>query len=109
MTLTKTSYHFYTQAIKRKKDILIMENFNINYSSDQESPTFLDAMFSISFSLFIAINAISVCNSTRQKLKLFDHLIQFVIKSSSLLLINLKIKISKRCYKNFDEEKFKSD
>ena len=86
-----------------------MENFNINYSSDQESPTFLDAMFSISFSLFIAINAISVCNSIRQKLKLFDHLIQFVIKSSSLLLINLKIKISKRCYKNFDEEKFKSD
>lgn len=109
MTLTKTRYHFYTQAIKRKKDILIMENFNINYSSDQESPTFLDAMFSISFSLFIAINTISVCNSTRQKLKLFDHLVQFVIKSSSLLLINLKIKISKRCYKNFGEEKFKSD
>ena len=43
---------------RKKKDILIMSDFNINllrYNNHKGSTTFLDTMFSNSFSLFITV------------------------------------------------------
>ena len=43
---------------RKKKDILIMSDFNINllnYNNHKDSTTFLDTMFSNSFSLFITV------------------------------------------------------
>ena len=38
-----------------------------------------------------------------------DHLIQFLVAPSSFMPNSSKEKITKRCYKKFDKEKFKSD
>ena len=38
-----------------------------------------------------------------------DHIIQFPIEPSSYIHTTSKEKITKRCYKNFDKEKFNSD
>ena len=38
-----------------------------------------------------------------------DHLIQFLVEPSSYMSNSSKRKITKRCYKKFDKEKFKSD
>ena len=38
-----------------------------------------------------------------------DHLIQFLVEPSSFKYNSSKKKITKRCYKTFDKEKFKSD
>ena len=56
MTSTKTIYTPDGQAIKRKKDILILGDFNINllnYNNDKDTFTFLDTMFPNSFLHFI--------------------------------------------------------
>ena len=39
---------------------------------------------------------------------IYDHLIKFVI-TPSYSMYNLKETITKKCYKNFDSEKFRSD
>ena len=40
---------------------------------------------------------------------IFDHLIQFLVELFSFMDNNSKEKITKRCFKKFDKEKFKSD
>ena len=113
-----------------KKDILIMGDFNINllnYHNDKDTTTFLDAMFSNSFSPFITLPTMAANTSETLTNNIFyvkplnnliagnlyslvsDHLIQFPIEPSSYICTSFKEKISKRCYKNFDKEKFQAD
>ena len=101
---------------------------SLNCNNDKDTTTFLDTMFSNSFSPYntlptrvgntsgtlidnifynkpfnidmIAGNLCSVIS---------DNLIQFLVEPSSYMSNSSKEKIIKRCYKKFDKEKFKSD
>ena len=115
---------------REKKDILIMGDFNINllnYNNDKDATTFLDTMFSNSFSPFITfptrvgnISETLIDNIFYNKPLndmiagnlcpvISDHLIQLLVEPSSFIHNISKEKITKRCYKKFDKEKFKSD
>ena len=118
---------------REKKDILIMGDFNINllnYHNDKDTTTFLDTMFSNSFSPFITLPTMAANTSetlTNNINNIFyqkplnnviagnlyslisDHVIQFPTEPSSYIHTSSKEKISKRYYKNFDKEKFRSD
>ena len=105
---------------------MIIGDFNINllnYSNDKGTTTFLDTMFSHSFSPIIAM-PIKVANTSETLIDnifynkplnndmivgnlhfvICDHLIQFLTETSSYMQNNSKEKITKRCYKNFDKE-----
>ena len=115
---------------REEKDILIMGDFNINllnYHNDKDTTTFLDTMFSNSFSPFITLPTMAANTSETLTNNIFyekplnnmiarnlyslisDHLIQYPIEPSSYIYTSFKEKITKRCYKNFDKEKFKAD
>ena len=113
-----------------KKDILIMGDFNINllnYNNDKDTTTFLDTMFSNSFSPFITLPT-RVGNTSETLIDnifynkplndmtagnlctvISEHLIQFLVEPSSFMHNISNEKIAKRCYEKFDKEKFKSD
>ena len=116
---------------REKKDILIMDDFSINllnYNNDKDTTTFLDTMFSNSFSPFITLPT-RVGNTSETLIDnifynkplnndmiagnlcsvISDHLTQFLVEPSSYMQNNSKENITKRCYKKFDKEKFKSD
>ena len=108
---------------REKKDILTMGDFNINYSNDKDTTTFLDTMFSNSFSPFIALLT-RVGNASETLIDnilynkplnndmiagnlcsvISDHLIQFLVESSSYIHNSSKEKVNKRCYKKFDKK-----
>ena len=115
---------------REKKDILIMGDFNINllnFNNNKDTTTFLDTMFSNSFSPFITLPtrvgntsetlidnicykkplnndmiAGNLCSVTS------DHLIQFLVEPSSYMHNSSKEK-TKRCYEKFNKEKLQSD
>ena len=116
---------------REKKDILIMGGFNINllnYNNDKDTTTFLDIMSSNSFSPFITLPT-RVGNTSETLIDnifynkplnndmtagnlcfvISDHLIQFLVETSSFMHSSSKEKITKRCYMKFDKEKIKSD
>ena len=118
------------KSSREKKDILIMGDFNINllnYSNDKDTTTFLDTMFSSSFAPFITLAA-KVGNTSETLIDnifynkplsndmivgnlcsvISDHVIQFLVEPS-FMHNSSKEQITKRCYKKFDKEKFKSD
>ena len=116
---------------REKKDILIMGDFNfnlLNYNNDKDTTTFLDPMFTGSFSSFITLS--TRVGSTSETLidnifyskqlnsdmiagnlcpVISDNLIQFLVEPSSFMHNSSKEKITKRCYKRFHKEKFKFD
>ena len=94
-----------------KKDILIMGDFNINllnYHNDKDTTTFLDTMFSNSFSPFITLPTMAANTSETLTNNIFyekplnnliagnlyslvsDHLIQFPIEPSSYIYTSFK-------------------
>ena len=116
---------------REKEDILIMGNFNItllNYNIDKDPTTFPDTMFSNFFSPFITLPT-SAGNTSETLIDnifynkplnndmiagnlcsvISDHLFQFLVEPSYYMHNSSKEKITKRCYKRFDKEKFKSD
>ena len=107
-----------------------MGDFNINllnYNNDEDTTTFLDTIVSNSFSPIMTLPT-RVGNTSETLIDnivdnkplsdmiagnlcsvISDHLIQFLIESSSYMHNSSKEKITKRWYKKFDKEKFKSD
>ena len=111
---------------REKKDILIMDDFSINllnYNNDKDTTTFLDTMFSNSFSPYntlptrvgntsgtlidnifynkpfnIDMIAGNLCSG------ISDNLIQFLVEPSSYMSNSSKEKIIKRCYKKYDKK-----
>ena len=101
-----------------------MCDFNINllnYNNDKEATTFLDTMFSNSFSPFITLP--TRFENTLETLidnifyntpldndmmagnlcsVISDYLIQFLVEPSSFMHNSFKEKITKRCYKKFE-------
>ena len=117
------------KLLREKKDILIMGDLNINLLNyNDKDTTFLDTMFSNSFSPFITLPT-RVGNTSETLIDnmfynkplnndmiagnlcsvISDQLIQFLIVPSSFMHNSSKEKITKRCYKKLDKEKFKFD
>ena len=117
------------KLLREKKDILIMGDLNINLLNyNDKDTTFLDTMFSNSFSPFITLPT-RVGNTSETLIDnifynkplnndmiagnlcsvISDQLIQFLTVPSSFMHNSSKEKITKRCYKKLDKEKFKSD
>ena len=116
---------------REKKDILIMGDFNINllnYNNDKDTITFLDTMFSNSFSPIItlptkvgSISETLLDNIFHNKplnndmmagnlcSVISNHLIEFLVEPLSFMHNSSKEKITRRCYKKFDKEKCKTD
>ena len=108
-----------------------MGDFNINllnYNNDKDTTAFLDTMFSNSFSPFITLPTRVGNTSETLRDNIFynkplnndiiagnlcsvisDHLIQFLVETSFYMHNSSKEKITKRRYKKFHKEKFKSD
>ena len=102
---------------REKKDILIMDDFSINllnYNNDKDTTTFLDTMFSNSFSPFITLPT-RVGNTSETLIDnmfynkplnndmiagnlcsvISDHLTQFLVEPSSYMQNNSKENITK--------------
>ena len=114
---------------REKTYILIMGDFNINllnYSNDKDTTIFLDRMFSNSFSPLITLPTRVSNNSETLLDNIFykkplnndmiagnlcfvisNHFIQFLVQLSSYMQNSSKEKITKRCCKKFDKERFK--
>ena len=110
---------------------MVMGDFNIsllNYDNDKDTTSFLDTRFSNSFSPFITLPT-RVGNTSETLIHnifyntplnndmiagnlcsvMSDHLIQFLVEPSSFMHNSSNDKTTKRCYKKFDNKKFKSD
>lgn len=108
-----------------------MGDFNINLpncNNDEDTTTFLDTIFSISFSLFINMHT-RVANTSETLIDnifynkplnnnmidgnlcsvISDYLIQFLIEPSSYMHNSSTEKIIKTFYKNYNKEKLKAD
>ena len=120
MTSTKTTYipMLMEKLSREKRDTLIMGDFDINllnYNNVKDTTTFLDRIFSNSFSLFITFPT-RIGNTSETLIDnifhnkplnndmiagnlcsvISDHLIQFLVEPSSYMNNSSKRKITKR-------------